>query len=111
MLKQRLLDGWPARRECLRHLACSCQSQRVGPVRVPESVKGAPTPASTVERPIEVLSRRLVRRNLLDLRCEHVFGRFEIKTRLNVHPERSAGLEELSEPQRVPHLVRGHRAS
>jgi hypothetical protein len=43
--------------------------------------------------------------------CEHVFGRFEIKTRLNVHPERSAGLEELSEPQRGSHLVRGHRAS
>src|SRR6202167_6086954 len=46
------------------------------------------------------LSRRLVRRNLLDLRREHVFGRFEIKARLNVHPERSAGLEELAEPQR-----------
>ena len=26
--------------------------------------------------------------------------RFEIATRLNVHPERSAGLEEFAEPQR-----------
>jgi hypothetical protein len=45
-------------------------------------------------------SRRLVRRDLLDLRREHVFGRFEIEARLNVHPERSAGLEEFAEPQR-----------
>jgi hypothetical protein len=46
------------------------------------------------------LSRRLVGRDLLDLRREHVFGRFEIETRLNVHPERSAGVEELAESQR-----------
>ena len=45
-------------------------------------------------------SRRLVRRDLLDLRREHVFGGFEIEARLNVHPERSAGLEEFAEPQR-----------
>jgi hypothetical protein len=44
-------------------------------------------------------SRRLVRRDLLDLWHEHVFGRFEIEARLNVHPERSAGLEEFAEPQ------------
>ena len=29
-----------------------------------------------------------------------VFGRFEIEACLNVHPERSAGLEEFAEPQR-----------
>ena len=46
------------------------------------------------------LSRRFVRRDLLDLRRERVFGRFEIEACLNVHPERSAGLEELAEPQR-----------
>jgi hypothetical protein len=51
-------------------------------------------------RPRASLSRRLVRRDLLDLRRERVFGRFEIEARLNVHPERSAGLEELAEPQR-----------
>jgi hypothetical protein len=45
-------------------------------------------------------SRRLVRRNLSELRREQVFGRFEIEARLNVDPERSAGLEELAEPQR-----------
>ena len=39
-------------------------------------------------------------RNLLDLRRQQVFGRLEIEARLNVHPERSAGLEELAEPQR-----------
>ena len=33
---------------------------------------------------------------LLDLRREHVFGRLEIVARLNVHPERSAGLEEFA---------------
>jgi hypothetical protein len=46
------------------------------------------------------LSRRFVRRDLPDLRREHVFGRFEIEARLNAHPERSAGLKELAEPQR-----------
>jgi hypothetical protein len=46
------------------------------------------------------LSRRLVRCNFLDLRREQVFGRFKIEARLNVHPERTAGLEELAEPQR-----------
>ena len=45
-------------------------------------------------------SRRLVGSNLLDLRREHIFGRFEIVARLNVHPERRTGLEELAEPQR-----------
>jgi hypothetical protein len=35
------------------------------------------------------LSRRLVGGDLLDLRRERVFGRFEIEARLNVHPERS----------------------
>ena len=45
-------------------------------------------------------SRRLVRRDLLDLRRERVFGGFEIEARLNVHPERSAGLEEFAEPER-----------
>src|SRR6266568_6461839 len=43
---------------------------------------------------------RLVGRDLLDLWCEHVFGRFEIEARLHVHPERSASLEEFAEPQR-----------
>jgi hypothetical protein len=42
----------------------------------------------------------LVRRDLPDLRREHVFGGFEIEARLHVDPERSAGLEELAEPQR-----------
>src|SRR3954465_3643466 len=51
------------------------------------------------------LSRRLVRRDLPDLRRERVFGRFEIEARLNVHPERSASLEEFAEPQRS---VGGH---
>jgi hypothetical protein len=46
------------------------------------------------------LSRRLVRRDLLDLRRERVFGRFEIEARLNVHPERSARVEEFAEPRR-----------
>jgi hypothetical protein len=45
-------------------------------------------------------SRRLVTRDLPDLRREHVFGGFEIEARLHVHPERAAGLEELAEPQR-----------
>jgi len=42
----------------------------------------------------------LVRRDLLDLRRERVFGCFEIEVGLNVHPERSAGLEEFAELQR-----------
>jgi hypothetical protein len=50
--------------------------------------------------PFPPLSCRLVGRNLLDLRREHVFGCFEIEARLNVHPERGAGFEELAEPQR-----------
>ena len=57
-------------------------------MRLPDSVQ------------LKSLSRRLVGRNPLDLRREHVFSRLEIEARLNVHPERSAGLEELAEPQR-----------
>jgi hypothetical protein len=49
-------------------------------------------------RAVASRSRGLVRRDLLDLRREHVFGHFEIEARLNVHPERTAGLEELAEP-------------
>jgi len=41
-----------------------------------------------------------VRRDLPDLRREHVFGGFEIEACPNVHPERSVGLEEFAEPQR-----------
>jgi hypothetical protein len=51
-------------------------------------------------RPRASLSGRLVGRDLLDLRRERAFGCSEIEARLNVHPERSAGLEEFAEPQR-----------
>ena len=44
-------------------------------------------------------SGRLVSRDLLHLRRNLVFGRFQIVLRLNVQPERRHGLEKLAEPQ------------
>jgi hypothetical protein len=46
-----------------------------------------------------VRSSRLVFRDLLDLRGQRIFRGFKIETRLTIHPERSAGLEELAKPQ------------
>lgn len=47
-------------------------------------------------------------RDLADLRRKHVFGRLEIDARLNVHPECTAGLEELAEQKRVTILRQGN---